>query len=366
MTIFSERCRRAQTKMQQKGIDYLFVSVGSDMFYLTGYSKRPSERLTLFVLPAGGEPSMVTAKFEAARLASIEQFYEVQTWDETEDPMKILQRLVNQTKKTTIAIDDQIWGIFVLRMQEALRGSRFVSAEPVLSPLRMVKDAHEISRLREMGRRMDKVYEETLKLSFAGSTEIDVAEQIQEIGKKQELKPEYPAGVASGPNAASPHHSTSNRVIGKSDGIWMELGSGGHVEGYKADKTRSVQVAPGTQKFREIYEVVKEAQQKAFEAIKPGVTCESVDTVARKIITKAGYGDYFIHRLGHGLGLDIHEPPYIVNGNNMLLQEGMVFSDEPGIYLPGEFGIRIEDIVVVRKDGAERFYESARDLLLVK
>jgi len=366
MTVFSDRCSRAQTKMQREGIDYLFVSVGSDMFYLTGYLKRPSERLTLFVLPASGQPSMVTARFEAARLAEMERSYEVQTWDETEDPMKILQRLVDETKRATVAIDDQIWGIFVLRMQEALPRSRFVSAEPILSPLRMMKDAHEISRLREMGRRMDKVYEETVKLSFSRSTEIDIAEQIQEICKKQGLNPEYPAGVASGPNGASPHHSTSNRVIGKSDGVWMELGSGGHVEGYKADKTRSVQVASGTEKFRKIYEIVKEAQQKAFEAIKPGVTCESVDAVARGIITKAGYGEFFIHRLGHGLGLDIHEPPYIVNGNKMLLQEGMVFSDEPGIYLPREFGIRIEDIVVVTKNGAERFYKSTHDLLVVK
>jgi Xaa-Pro aminopeptidase len=366
MSIFSDRCRKAQARMHETGIDYLFVSVGSDMFYLTGYSKKPSERLSLFVLPKDGEPSMVTAKFEAARLANIDQFYTVRTWDDAEDPMTILRTLVNPDKKATIGIDDQIWGIFVLRMQSTLPEARFVSAGPVLSQLRIIKDSHEISRLREMGRKMDKVYEKVVKLHFTRSTELDLAEQIQEIVKDQGLKPEYHAGVASGPNGASPHHSTSDRVMEKSDGVWMELGCGGHVDGYWADKTRSVQVAPSTDTFRKTYEIVREAQQSAFEAIRPGVTCESIDAVGRRIITEAGYGEYFSHRLGHGLGLDIHEPPYIVQGNTMRLQEGMVFSDEPGIYLPGEFGIRIEDIVAVTKDGAERFYDSTHELIVVK
>ncbi len=366
MSIFQDRCKKAQTKMQETGIDYLFVSVGSDLFYLTGYSKKPSERLTLFLLPKDGEPSMVTAKFEAARLANVDQFYTVHTWNDTEDPMTILRTLVSSNKKVTIGIDDQIWGIFVLRMQSTLPEANFVSAGPVLSQLRMTKDSHEVGRLREMGRKMDKVYEQVTQLKFSGSSELDLADQIQEIVKKQGLKPKYPADVASGPNGASPHHSSSGRKIGKSDGIWMELGCGGHVDGYWADKTRSVQVTPNTDRFRKVYEIVKKAQQGAFEAIRPGVTCESIDAVGREIITKAGYGEYFTHRLGHGLGLDIHEPPYIVQGNLLHLQEGMVFSDEPGIYLPGEFGIRIEDIVVVTKDGAERLYDSTHELITVK
>jgi len=366
MSIFSDRCRKAQARMHETGIDYLFVSVGSDMFYLTGYSKKPSERLSLFVLPKDGEPSMVTARFEAARLANVDRFYSIRTWDEAEDPMTILRTLVNANKKATIGIDDRIWGLFVLRMQSMLPEARFVSAEPVLSQSRMIKDSYEISRLQEMGRKMDKVYEEVVKLHFAGSTELDLAVQIQGIAKKQELKPRDHAGVASGPNGASPHHSTSDRVVEKSDGIWMELGCGGHVDGYCADMTRSVQVTPSTNKFRKTYEIVREAQQRAFEAIRPGVTCESIDAVGRRIITEAGYGEYFTHRLGHGLGLDEHEPPYIVQGNTTCLQEDMVFSDEPGIYLPGEFGIRIEDIVVVTRDGAERLYDSTRELIVVK
>ena len=352
--------------MSEVGIDYLFISVGSDMFYLTGYGKRPSERLTLFVLPKEGEASMVTAEFEAARLAHMDRFYTVQPWKETEDPMTILRKLVNPDKKSVIAIDDKIWGVFLLRMMNALPGAKFVSADPVLTPLRMVKDAHEIQKLREMGRRMDKVYKKVFNLRFTGATETNLAEQIQEIVKHEGLKPERPAGVASGPNGASPHHETADRVIAKGDGVWLELGCGGHVDGYRADKTRSVQVAPATEKFKKIYEIVKQAQQKAFEAICPGVTCESIDAVARGFIADAGYGEYFIHRVGHGLGLDGHEPPYLVQGNTLKLQQGMVFSDEPGIYLPGEFGIRIEDIVAVTTNGAERFYMSTRELNVVE
>lgn len=366
--IFYDRCKRAQGLMGKKGIDYLFVDVGSDMFYLTNYETYKLERLVLFVLPREGQSYMITPSFEVPRfeLGGIKAFFDVRAWEETEDPMDILTYLVDPAKPATIGLTDQMWGIFVLSIMKILPKANFVSASQVLAPMRMIKDPQEIEYLREAGRRIDKVWEDVLRLSFSGNTEHEMSEKIIAIQKKHFAPPARPPlfpvkPVESGPNSASPHGGGPDRVIQKSDGVMCELGGGSYL-GYKTDMTRCCQVAPATEEYRKVYEVVKEAQQAAFETIRPGVTCESIDLAGRRVIEEAGYGEYFTHRLGHGLGLDFHEEPYIVKGNKTKLREGMVFSDEPGIYLPGKFGVRIQDIVMVTKDCAERLYNSTREL----
>jgi Xaa-Pro aminopeptidase len=362
---YTKRLTRVQQVMNEQQIDYMIVGVGTDMIYLTGYEKRPSERLTCFVVSKNGEPIMVTSFFEAARLAQTKAFYSVLTWKETEDPMNILKKVIEPSRKVKIAIDDRGWAIFLLRMQKAFPNAEWISASGVLSPLRMIKDQYEIESLREGGRRADKLYEQILSLKFAGKSEKQLGEDIFELAKELKMNPVRPAGIASGPNGMSPHHSSADRVIRPGDGVWMEIGCGGNMNGYYIDKTRSVQVNPPTEKFREIYDIVEAAHQAAFSHIRPRVTCEHVDATARKVISDAGFGEFFTHRLGHGLGLDVHEEPYIVEGNKLLLREGMVFSDEPGIYLPNEFGIRIEDIVTVTDSGAERFFHSTHELQTV-
>ncbi|MBI4278630.1 MAG: aminopeptidase P family protein [Armatimonadetes bacterium] len=364
-TAFQHRCRRAQEAMAAQNLDGLFATISSDLRYLTGYTGHLTTRLNVFWLPREGTPTLVMPGFETPRLQHFQVFYDVRGWEETEDPVAIVKGLVGPGRKT-IAVSDQFPSLFLLPLGAALADARFVSAGPILTPLRMIKDADEIATLREIGRRMDKVFEETVRLKFSGRAEMQVGYDIFDIVRAHGLNPVRAGGVASGPNSASPHHSSTDRVIQRGDAIWLELGQGGTLNGYLADKTRSVHVGEPTAEYRRVYEVVKAAQEAAFRAIRPGVPCQEIDRTGRRAIASAGYGQYFIHRLGHGLGLDVHEPPYIVGGNTLPLQPGMVFSDEPGIYLPGQFGIRIEDIVTVTATGGERFYASTHDLLVVE
>lgn len=353
--------------MTEERINYLFVGPSTDMKYICDYECHALERLRLFVLPVDGKPSFITPSFEVRRfeLMGVDVFFDLLPWEETEDPMDLVADLVDPAKTTTIAVDDKHWGMFILRYIERLPKAKFVSAEPVLGEMRMHKDSTEIGYLKKLGKELDKVWEEALKLQYSGRKESEVGADVFEIKKKifkppVELSPKGPQRPTSGINSSSAHGGGSDRVIQPSDAIYYEIGEGS-CYGYIGDKTRSVQVAPATEEYRKIYEIVKEAQRTAFEAVLPGVTCESIDLAGRQIIEKAGYGKYFTHRIGHGLGLDVHEPPYMVRGNKRKLEPGMVFSIEPGIYLPGKWGIRIEDIVYVTEDGAESFYRSTKE-----
>lgn len=368
MSALQDRCEWAQTLMKRQSIDWLFVSISPDLQYLTGYSSLLTERLTLFLVPQAGRPTMVMPHFESLKLAQEGQevFYDVRAWSETEDPVAIVKEIVG-ANPATVGIAEQLWSVFLLRIQDTLPTStRYISASEVLEPMRLRKDETEIANLREMGRRMDRVFAETCRLKFAGRTEREVGDDIFQIVRAQGLNPTRAGGVASGPNSASPHHHSGDRVIQAGDAIWIELGQGGNYRGYIADKTRVVYVGQPSEEFRRVYEVVKEAQETAYRSIRPGMACQEVDRIARQVITAAGYGQYFIHRVGHGLGLDVHEPPYMVEGNTQKIEPGMVFSVEPGIYLPDKFGIRIEDIVVVTQDGAESFYASTHDWVSVE
>lgn len=372
LSIYKERCEEARKLMAENKIDYLFVGSGTDMTYICDYVCTPNERLRLFVLPVDGRPSFITPAFEvpAFKLGKIDVFFDLISWEETEDPMKLLEGIVNHKKKATIAIDDKHWGMFFVEYLKILPSAEFVSAGPVLGEMRICKDATEVHYMKELGKALDEVWEEALKLEFGGRRESELVSDLSKI-KERFFKPPVersPRGEnrpLSGINSSSAHGGGLDRVIQKGDAIYWEMGRG-VCHGYIGDKTRSVQVAPSTEEYRKVYNVVKKAQQTAFEAIRPGRTCESIDLAGRRVIKEAGYGEYFTHRIGHGLGLDVHEPPYMVEGNKRKLEPGMIFSVEPGIYLPGKWGIRIEDIVYVTADGAESFYSSTKDFHEVK
>ena len=260
--------------------------------------------------------------------------------------------------------------MFIVKYLRSLPKAKFVSAEPVLGEMRIRKDVNEIEYLKQLGKALDEVWEEALKLDYSGRKESELGADVSEINKRifklpVERSPRGENRPTSGINSSSAHGGGPDRVIQPGDAIYWEIGRG-RCHGYVGDKTRSVQVAPATEDYIKVYEVVKRAQRTAFEAIRPGVTCESIDLSGRRVIEKAGYGEYFTTRIGHGLGLDVHEPPYIVKGNKRKLEPGMVFSVEPGIYLPQKWGIRIEDIVYVTEDGAESFYSSTKEFHEVK
>ena len=263
----------------------------------------------------------------------------------------------------TYAVSDSTWAMHVLGLQRALPESRYVSMTEALPTLRAVKDAEELERLAAAGAAADAVFEETAATRFSGRTEAEIAAELGErLVAHGHSTVEFTI-VASGPNGANPHHEESDRVV--QDGDMVVLDFGGTMDGYGSDTTRTVHVGEPTDEEAEVHAVVRRAQQAAFEAVRPGVACQDVDRAARRVIADAGYGERFIHRTGHGIGLTAHEPPYMVEGETRPIEAGMCFSIEPGIYLPGRFGVRIEDIVVATEDGARRLNDTSRELRIV-
>jgi Xaa-Pro aminopeptidase len=361
-----ERIDRACGRMEELGVDVLLLSVGADLPYFTGYTAMPLERLTMLVLPRAGGATLVVPALEAPRVEERPEAFTVVPWTETEDPLAIVARLAGRPRRA--AIGDRTWATFLLGLQEALPGTGFVPASRVTGPLRARKDAAEIEALRAAARVVDAIALAMRDRPFAGRTEADISRELVERMLEGGHERANFAIVASGPNAASPHHEPGGRVVEVGDSIVCDFGgtmpaaTGG---GYCSDISRTFIVGQPPSDFVDLYEVLFRAQEEAVRAAVVGVPCEAVDAAARTVISAAGYGDFFIHRTGHGIGLEEHEDPFLVSGNATPLAPGHAFSIEPGIYLPGRCGARIEDIVVATEAGPERLNEAPRDLAVV-
>ncbi len=322
----------------------------------------PLERLTMAVIPRDGVATIVVPELEAPRVEPRPGLFVIEPWSETDDPIAVVASHARSARRALIG--DQTWAVFLLQLQQALPDISFGSARPLSEALRIIKEPEEIELLRRAGEMADGVARRLSSHRFAGKSEALVSQDVGamlEAGGNESV--EF-AIVGSGPNGASPHHEPGDRVITAGDPIVVDFG--GRYRGYNSDTTRMFHVGEPTERYREVHGVVQAAQQSAFEAVRPGATAESVDAAARNVIEGAGYGEFFIHRTGHGIGLDAHEDPYIVAGNTQHLEPGMAFSIEPGIYLPGEFGVRIEDIVVCTTDGAQRLNNSPRDVAIIE
>ncbi len=362
MTVeYATRIARARSALRKEALDALCVSVGSDLPYLTGYRAMALERVTMFVLPVDGPPVLVVPALEAPRVEDPRGAFSVVGWAETDDPIAIIDELL--VDAATVAFGDETWARFLIELQEVRPSRTFLRAGPIMASLRMRKSTEEIDALRAAAATVDAVVEQLEGVRFSGRTERDVSREIVDrtIAAGHDSMDFWI--VASGPNGASPHHEPGDRVIEHGDAVVVDFG--GHQDGYCSDTTRMFVVGEPPAGFDAAYAVLREAQEAATEAVKPGVTAESLDAVAREIITEAGYGDRFIHRLGHGIGMDTHEHPYLVEGNEQVIERGMAFSIEPGIYVPGEWGMRIEDIVAVTADGVERLNTSDRAYRIV-
>ncbi len=356
------RLERARRLMDEQGLDFLVVGPSSDFRYFTGHRPHESERLTALVLPRRGEPFIVVPRLEAPLLGDLEGRFDLEVWEETEQPTARIAERVRAMGARRGAVNDQLWSGFLLLLQQQLPEVEWRRGREVLATLRVVKDAAELALLREASRRTDAAWEEfCASATLTGQTERQVADRIRALMAKHGMESVDFCIVGSGPNGASPHHATGDRVIQPGDPVVIDFG--GTYQGYFSDITRTPVAGAPDPAFVAIYEVVQAAQQAAFEAIRPGVPCQDVDRAARRVIAERGYGEYFIHRVGHGLGLTGHEDPYLVEGNAEPLQPGMVVSDEPGIYIPGRWGCRIEDTVAVTETGAERYNQAPRDLV---
>ncbi|HEY8198525.1 MAG TPA: Xaa-Pro peptidase family protein [Candidatus Limnocylindrales bacterium] len=371
-TRFAERLSAARDATYDRGAAALLIGVGPQLRWLTGYAARPLERLTMLVLPVDGRAALIAPRLERApalgSAAGAAGLVDVVSWDETDDPIdRVATSLPAGADVGRLLLSDHLWAIHALALQARFSAASFGLASEAIAELRAVKDADEIDRLRAAGAAADRVVEAVAAGRLIARSEAEVAREVHERLLDEGHDEAAFAIVASGSNSASPHHDPGDRRIEAGDAIVLDIG--GVLGGYCSDTTRTLWVTGGDGRpdpdFLTRYAILQRAQAEATAAVRPGVTCEAIDASARTVIIDAGYGDQFIHRTGHGIGLEVHEDPYIVAGNTQPLRVGHAFSIEPGIYVEGRDGARIEDIVVCAPDGADAMNRSSRDLYVV-
>jgi Xaa-Pro aminopeptidase len=361
---FRHRLERAAAQAAEAGLTGVLVTPGPDLLYFTGYQPIAiTERITMLAIHAGREPTMIVPILERpdAETAPGSAAVSLVDWKDGVDPYAATAKLLDPAGR--YAVSDSAWAMHLLGLQQALPESTYVSMTSTLPLLRAIKDGSELERLAAAGKAADASFEQIAGVQFAGRRESELAADLAGFLRDHGHSEVDFTVVGSGPNGANPHHEMSERVI--EDGDMVVLDFGGIKDGYGSDTTRTVHVGEPTGEERAVHELVRHAQQKGFEAVRPGVECQEIDRAARGVIADAGYGEYFIHRTGHGIGLTTHEPPYMVEGETRKLEPGMCFSIEPGVYLPGRFGVRIEDIVTVTETGGKRLNNTRRELLIV-
>ncbi|MFD7087000.1 aminopeptidase P family protein [Streptomyces sp. NPDC059896] len=362
---YRARMARAAESAADAGLAGVLIAPGPDLTYLTGY--RPTadtERLTMLVVAAGQDPVLVVPTLEApdAARAPGAPALTLRDWTDGKDPYGVTAPLLDPAGR--FGVSDNAWAMHLLGLQRALPGTSYAALTEALPMLRAVKDARELTRLAAAGAAADAAYGEILKVRFAGRSETDVAADLAALLLEHGHSQVDFTVVGSGPNGADPHHEADERVIVHGDMVVLDFG--GLKYGYGSDTTRTVHVGEPGAEERRVHDLVREAQQAGFEAVRPGAACQDVDRAARAVISGAGYGEYFIHRTGHGIGVTTHEPPYMIEGEERPLVPGMCFSVEPGVYLPGRFGVRIEDIVTVTEDGGRRLNNTPHEMAIVE
>jgi Xaa-Pro aminopeptidase len=362
--VHEARLRDAARRLADAGGSALLVAPSPDFRYLVGYEPMPLERPTVLVVMADASPLLVVPTLERplAAVAPTAGALELLDWRDDQDPYAIVASRI-AAGAGPVFVGDRIWGSHVLALQHAIPGAAWASAAPILGAMRARKDDVELAALRQAAAAADAALAELLSGRLAGRSEHAVAQELGALLVAHGHDEAAFTIVASGPNAASPHHEAGERTVRGGDAVVLDFG--GTVDGYHSDTTRTVVVGGPGDRLRRVHAVVADAHRAATEIIRPGIEIQAVDRVARSVIEAEGFGDRFIHRTGHGIGLEVHEPPYAAAGDDTLLEPGMTFSVEPGIYLEGEFGVRIEDIVEVTAAGAEPLNHSPRELRVV-
>lgn len=354
------RVLRLQRLMSESGVGATLLSVGADLPYFTGYEAMPTERLTMLVVPVLGDPIMFIPQLEAPRVIGGD--FEVVAWGETEDPIDLVAMAASGSER--LLIGDHTWSAFLVGLVEELPDASWAPASTLTKQLRMRKEVSEIEALRSAAHGVDRVLSRVIgEVAFAGRTEAEVSNDLRRMTVEEGHEVAMFAIVASGPHGASPHHEAAERVIEAGDLVICDFG--GRYDGYFSDVTRTFSVGEPSAEQVEVHAIVVAANAAGHAAVAPGVPCQEIDRAARAVIDDAGYGEFFIHRTGHGIGLETHEHPYLVDGNELPLEPGMTFSIEPGIYLPGRLGVRIEDISACTEDGIDDLNQADRSLAVV-
>jgi Xaa-Pro aminopeptidase len=364
-TVYADRLLRATAEASARSIGALLVTPSADYEYLLGYRPPALERLTCLILPVDGAPALILPRLEEplARhaIGALADGIELVPWDETDDPFRLVKGRLGGALR--IGLQDQMWSRFVLRLRALLDPAELVDASPAIGAVRRIKQPEEVDRLRASASAADEAMLAITAERLSGRSEEEVSRRINELLLGAGHDTADFAIVASGPNSASPHHEPGQRVIAAGDAVVLDIG--GTRAGYCSDTTRTAFVGEPPPDFAAMYEVLRMAQAAACAAVAPGVAANDVDRAARRIIEEAGYGEAFMHRTGHGIGMETHEEPYIVESNDEPLVAGHAFSVEPGIYIADQWGARIEDIVVCTDAGGERLNTNSTELTVV-
>ena len=364
--VYAQRLHAAQKAAADKGIDLLLIGTGPDFAYLTGSWVSSHERLTVLVVPQQGNawiaaPNTDITDIKAAPVGELD--VELRGWNDGEDPYKLALHGAGDGLGK-VALGQSLTADHVLRFQALLPHASYALATYALAELFTRKDEAEIAELRKAGRAIDAVHAQVPQLLQAGRTEAEVAHELEKLILREHSVIDFVI-VGSGPNGANPHHSFSDRVLAEGEPVVVDIG-GTLPSGYHSDCTRTYvvggDISKAPQDFQDAYAVLADAQAAGRAAAHPGSTAADIDAIVRQAISAAGWGDYFVHRTGHGIGLSTHEEPFIMEGNDLALEEGMAFSIEPGIYLEGKWGMRLEDIVVLTNDGYESLNQAPRDV----
>lgn len=361
--LYPSRIAALRSRMKEADVDVLVVSATSDMRYLIGRKLPNTERFNALVLGLTGNPYLIVPELQFPLVSALGQEVQIITWAETSDPISVTADLVRGLGASSLAIDGLMRSAFLLRLQAHLGNAfRFSDGSSISAQARLIKDDDEIALLTDAGRRFDSIWQEFWSEGrLGGVSERDVVEQIRKLLFAHGFDTMEWCDVGSGPNGASPLHHHSDRIIQPGDPVVIDFA--GTIDGYFMDTCRTPVAGSPAPDFIEIYEIVQKAHDAANALARPGVAAEDVDRAARDVIAGAGYGEHFMHRLGHGLGLDAHEEPYIVSGNRLLLQPGMVYSNEPGIYIDGKWGVRTEDIILVADSSVRSLNCATRDIV---
>lgn len=363
---------RLQQVLPEHGVAAMVITPGADLRYVAGYDAKPLERLTALVIPVAGSAFMVAPELESHEALSSAfgtAGGEVITWGETEDPFAIVASRISALPPGALAVDDHMWAERVLRLRALLPDRDQIAAGEILRGMRVMKTEQEIACLQEAADAIDAVHAQVPSILRPGITEAEAGALIADaILKAGHVSVDFVI-VGSGPNGASPHHSVSDRVMQVGDPVVVDIG-GTMPSGYCSDCTRTYVLGEPAAEYQAAYDVLLSAQQQASNFVAPGRSCESIDGRAREVMASFSFGgaplaEYFIHRIGHGIGLESHEEPYLVQGNELQLQPGMAFSVEPGFYISGKYGARIEDIVVCTPDGVRSLNSRPRELIRI-
>ena len=367
--VYANRLQRAAQEAATAGVAGLVVTPGYDLRYLTGSRAQTFERLTALVVPASGTPTVIAPRMELAALqdsAIGDLGIPISDWVDGENPYELVRAALGSPDGAlsgTIAVTESMPALHLLPLTELI-GTVPILATGVLRRLRMVKDASEIDALRKAGAAIDRVHALVPELLVPGRTEAQVASDIAEAIVAEGHSEVAFIIVGSGPHGADPHHECSDRELQTGDIVVVDIG-GSYEPGYHSDSTRTYSIGEPDSDVAHRISILEQAQQAAVRAARPGVSAQSVDAAARRVLVEAGMGEAFVHRTGHGIGLSVHEEPYIVEGNDLILEPGMAFSIEPGVYFPGQWGARIEDIVVVTENGCESVNSRPHGLTVV-